>query len=104
MNWEFIWKYLPMYERAAWLTVRIGFAGVACAIILGLICAVVQYEKIPLLKQIQLFTFCCLISRTNINAAKIRSSTEFTATATLLVTKTNDLTSLSMNAWWIRIS
>ena len=52
MNWEFIWKYLPMYERAAWLTVRIGFAGVACAIILGLICAVVQYEKIPLLKQI----------------------------------------------------
>lgn len=52
MNWEFILKYLPMYERAAWLTIRIGFAGVVCAIILGLICAVIQYEKIPLLKQV----------------------------------------------------
>lgn len=52
MNWEFIWKYLPMYERAAWLTVQIGFAGIVCAIMLGLICAVVQYEKIPLLKQV----------------------------------------------------
>ena len=52
MNWEFILKYLPMYERAAWLTIRIGFAGVVCDIILGLICAVIQYEKIPLLKQV----------------------------------------------------
>ncbi|MDO4344872.1 MAG: amino acid ABC transporter permease [Eubacteriales bacterium] len=52
MNWEFIMKYLPMYERAAWLTVRIGAAGVACAIILGLICAVIQYEKIPFLRKI----------------------------------------------------
>ena len=52
MNWEFIWKYLPMYERAAWLTVQIGFAGIVCAIMLGLICAVIQYEKIPLLKQV----------------------------------------------------
>lgn len=53
MNWEFIWKYLPMYERAAWLTVQIGFAGIVCAIMLGLICAVIQYEKIPLLKQVE---------------------------------------------------
>ena len=51
MNWEFIEKYLPMYEKAAWLTVSIGFAGVACAILLGLICAVVQYEKVPFLRQ-----------------------------------------------------
>ena len=52
MDWEFIVKYLPMYEKAAWLTVRIGFAGAACAIIVGLICAVVQYEKIPFFRQI----------------------------------------------------
>lgn len=51
MNWEFIVKYLPMYEKAAWLTVSIGVAGAACAIILGLICAVVQYEKVPFLRQ-----------------------------------------------------
>lgn len=50
MNWEFIVKYLPLYERAAWLTVRIGLAGVICAMILGLICAVIQYYKIPFLR------------------------------------------------------
>ena len=52
MNWAFILKYLPLYERAAWLTVRIGFAGVILAVIIGLICAVIQYEKVPFLKQV----------------------------------------------------
>lgn len=52
MNWDFIVKYLPMYERAAVLTIKLGLMGVVCAVILGLICAVIQYEKIPLLKQI----------------------------------------------------
>lgn len=52
MNWEFIVKYLPMYERAAVLTVKIGLIGVLCAFMLGLVCAVIQYEKIPFLKQI----------------------------------------------------
>ena len=27
MNWDFIIKYLPMYERAALLTVKLGLAG-----------------------------------------------------------------------------
>ncbi|MGN0352921.1 MAG: amino acid ABC transporter permease [Roseburia sp.] len=52
MNWEFIVKYLPLYERAARLTVRIGFAGVICAIILGLVCAVIQYYKIPFFRHV----------------------------------------------------
>lgn len=52
MNWEFIVKYLPLYEKAAWLTLRIGLAGVLCSIILGLACAVIQYYRIPILKRI----------------------------------------------------
>ena len=52
MNWEFIIKYLPLYEKAAWLTLRIGLAGVICAILLGLCCAVIQYYKIPILRRI----------------------------------------------------
>ena len=52
MSWEFIIKYLPLYRQAAWLTVWIGFTGVICSIVLGLICAVVQYYKIPVLKRI----------------------------------------------------
>ena len=52
MNWEFIMKYLPLYEKAAVLTVRIGVMGVVIAIIVGLICAAIQYYKITVLKHI----------------------------------------------------
>ena len=61
MNWEFIIKYLPMYERAALLTVKLGLAGVICAIIVGLICAIIQYEKVPVARQIVLVVFYLLI-------------------------------------------
>ena len=49
MSLEFITKYLPLYEKAAWLTVRIGFAGVVLSIVIGLLCAAIQYYRIPVL-------------------------------------------------------
>lgn len=52
MNWEFIIKYLPLYQRAAVLTVKIGAIGIVFAVIVGLICAAVQYYKIPVARQI----------------------------------------------------
>ena len=52
MNWEFIGKYLPMYEKAALLTVKIGIVGILFAILVGLICAAVQYYKVPVLRWI----------------------------------------------------
>lgn len=52
MNWDFIIKYIPMYERAALLTVKIGFLGILFAIIVGLLCAAIQYYKVPVLKWI----------------------------------------------------
>lgn len=52
MNWEFIFTYLPLYQKAAWLTVKIRSAGVVLAIVIGLLCAAVQYYKIPILKRI----------------------------------------------------
>ncbi len=52
MNWEFIIKYLPLYERAAWLTIRIGVLGVLCSILIGLLCAVIQYYRIPVIRRI----------------------------------------------------
>ena len=45
-------KYLPLYEKAAVLTVRIGAMGVVIAILVGLICAAIQYYKIPVLRRI----------------------------------------------------
>ena len=37
-------QYLPQYEKAAWLTLRLGVAGIFWAILVGLVCAVLQYE------------------------------------------------------------
>ena len=52
MDIAFMTKYLPMYERAAVLTVKIGLIGIAFAILLGLICAMIQYHKVPVERQI----------------------------------------------------
>ncbi|KIR03235.1 Polar amino acid ABC uptake transporter membrane-spanning protein [Lachnospiraceae bacterium TWA4] len=52
MSWAFIAKHLPLYQRAAILTVKIGVAGIILSIIVGLICTIVLHYKIPVLKQI----------------------------------------------------
>ena len=52
MDWTVIQEYLPLFREAAWLTVRLGIAGIACAIVVGLACAVVLYFHVPVLKRI----------------------------------------------------
>ncbi len=52
MNWDFILQYLPLYQEAALLTVRLGVLGIVLATIVGLICMIIQYYKIPILKSI----------------------------------------------------
>ncbi|SHK24586.1 amino acid ABC transporter permease [Hespellia stercorisuis] len=52
MNWEYIQTYLPMYEKAALLTLKLGIAGILLAILVGLFCAVIQYYRIPVLRRI----------------------------------------------------
>ena len=54
MDWNAIQQYLPLYQKAAVLTVRLGVAGIIFAIIIGLACAVIQYDKVPVLRQIVL--------------------------------------------------
>ena len=44
-------KYLPLYREAAWLTVRLGLLGIGAAIVIGLVCAAVQYWRVPVLRQ-----------------------------------------------------
>ncbi len=34
MDWEFIAKYIPLYQKAAVLTVEIGILGIAVAILI----------------------------------------------------------------------
>ena len=52
MDWEYIVEYLPLYEKATLLTLRIGWIGIIMAIIVGLFCAVIQYYKIPVIRRV----------------------------------------------------
>ena len=52
MNVEFMVKYLPLYEKAALLTVKIGLLGIALSIMVGLIGSMILYLKIPILKNL----------------------------------------------------
>ncbi len=52
MDWEFIMKYIPLYRKAAVLTVKIGVIGIVFAIIIGLVCMMIQHYRIPVLRQI----------------------------------------------------
>ena len=52
MDWNVIAQYLPLYKKAAWLTLLLGLAGIVIAIVVGLVCALVQYYKVPVLRRI----------------------------------------------------
>jgi len=52
VEWDVILSYLPRYRDALLLTLRVGWQGVAFALLLGIICAVIIYLKTPVLRQI----------------------------------------------------
>lgn len=52
MDWNYIIKYIPLFEKATLLTLRIGWIGIIIAIIIGLACAIIQYYKIPVVRRI----------------------------------------------------
>lgn len=45
-------QYLPLYEEAALLTLRIGWLGILGSIIIGLVVAMIVHFRIPVLRQI----------------------------------------------------
>ncbi len=52
MDFDFIAEYTPMYVTAAALTLRIAFWGIIFSLVTGLVCSLIQYYKIPALKQL----------------------------------------------------
>ncbi len=52
MNWSIISQYLPLYKKAMILTLRIGWLGIILSIILGLIVAMIQHYKVPVLNSL----------------------------------------------------
>lgn len=52
MDWDVILSYLPRYQEALLLTLRIGWQGVAFSLLAGVLCAVVIYLRLPVLRTI----------------------------------------------------
>ena len=51
-NLEFMAKYLPWYVDAAKLTVTIAFWGILFSLVVGLICSILRYYRVPVLHRI----------------------------------------------------
>lgn len=52
MDYAFINEYTPLYIKAAKLTLAIAVQGILLAIIVGLICSLIRYYKVPFLRKI----------------------------------------------------
>lgn len=52
MNLEFIHQYLPLYQEAAILTVQIGVLGILASILIGILCTMIHYFRVPVARQI----------------------------------------------------
>lgn len=52
MNYDFIIKHIPMYVKAAKLTLSIGFIGIIISIFIGLVLSIIRYYKVPVLSKI----------------------------------------------------
>ena len=52
MDWEYIGSVLPLYGKAAWLTLRTGAAGILLATLTGLLCAAAVHRRVPALHRI----------------------------------------------------
>ncbi|MDO5292809.1 MAG: amino acid ABC transporter permease [bacterium] len=52
MDFDFIKEYIPMYAEAARLTFSIGLLGIMGASIVGFLCSIVTYVKVPVLRRL----------------------------------------------------
>ena len=52
MEWDYILEVLPLFGKAAWLTLRTGTAGILLATLAGLLCAAALHWRVPVLRRI----------------------------------------------------
>lgn len=52
MNFEIMKSYLPLYKDAMLLTLKIGWLGIFFSIVIGFVCALIRYNRIPLLQRV----------------------------------------------------
>ena len=47
MDFSFIQKVIPLYVEAAVLTLKLSVVGILLSFAVGLVCALIKYQKIP---------------------------------------------------------
>ena len=52
MSWEIMRAYLPLYAKALLLVLKIGWLGIALAILIGVGCSMIRHFKIPVLQRL----------------------------------------------------
>jgi polar amino acid transport system permease protein len=52
INWQFIIDHIPMYQKAAILTLKLASWGILFSLVIGLICSTILYYKVKVLKNI----------------------------------------------------
>ena len=52
MDFKFIKNVIPMYVEAGGLTLRLALIGILLSLVLGLICALIKYFRVPVLRHI----------------------------------------------------
>ncbi len=52
MDIEFMHRFLPMYVRAAGLTLRLGAAGIALSLAVGALCCLARQFRVPVLRRV----------------------------------------------------
>lgn len=52
INWHFISSALPLYQKAAWITIKLGFWGTLLSLFIGLLCSMILYFRVKVLKEI----------------------------------------------------
>lgn len=49
IDWNFVVTSLPLYEKAAWLTLKLAFVGILLSLLIGLLCSIILYFKVKVL-------------------------------------------------------
>ena len=50
MDWSFISDHVSDFISGAWITLRFGLYGVGCSVIVGLLCSLLRFLRIPVLR------------------------------------------------------
>jgi polar amino acid transport system permease protein len=48
IDWNFVVTSLPLYEKAAWLTLKLAIAGILLSLVIGLLCGIILYFKVKI--------------------------------------------------------